>query len=64
VLLGVAIYFEYGVDPGISGRYGLALAPFLVLALVASIRGRWIARGLWLFAVASFGLDVFFMLAR
>jgi len=52
-LLGVSVSFTYKIDPGISGRYGLAAAPLLVLALVAGIRGVWIIRGLWLFALAS-----------
>ncbi len=52
-LLGTSVALTYKIDPGISGRYGLAAAPLLVLALVAGIRGVWIIRGLWLFALAS-----------
>ncbi|HXW33851.1 MAG TPA: hypothetical protein VEJ87_04675, partial [Acidimicrobiales bacterium] len=63
VLVGIAIFATYNADPSVSGRYGLSLAPFLVLALVASVRGRWVLRFLWAFALASFGLGFFFLLS-
>jgi len=63
VAVGIAIFITYDADPSISGRYALSLAPFLVLALIASIRGRWVERGLWIFALSSFGLGFFFLLS-
>lgn len=64
LVLGTGLWLTYNIDPGISGRYGLALAPFLVLALVAAARGVWILRGLWTFTTATLGLTFCYMLVR
>jgi hypothetical protein len=63
VALGISIWFVYHADPGVTGRYGLALAPFLAIALVAAVRGTFILVGIWLFALLTFGLSFYFMLA-
>jgi hypothetical protein len=62
VLLGASVYFTYDVNPQLSGRYGLSLAPVLVLGLIGSLRGRWAFRLLGIFAVASVALSFYFML--
>jgi hypothetical protein len=64
IVLGVGIWLTYDADPGLSGRYGLPLLPFLALALVASARGKWVLGGLWTVAVGLCGLDFFYLLAR
>lgn len=63
LILGIGLWITYNATPGLSGRYGLALVPFLVLALVASTRGKWILSGLWIFALATLGLTFFYMLS-
>jgi len=64
IVLGVGIWLTYDADPGLSGRYGLALLPFLAIALVTAVRGRWVLGGLWASAIALCGLDFFYMLSR
>ncbi len=59
VVLGYAVHYSYKVDPGVSGRYGLALAPMLVVALVASAKGAWVRNGLWAFGVVALAVDLF-----
>ena len=54
--LGVALWKTYDARPGLAGRYGLSVAPLLVLALVAGLRGEWLVRLLWLFALSAYGL--------
>jgi hypothetical protein len=44
---GIGLRQTYNIDPGLSGRYGLAMVPLLVLVLVASVRGHWAERGVW-----------------
>jgi hypothetical protein len=63
IALGISIWFVYHADPGVTGRYGLALAPFLAIALTAAARGKGVLVGIWLFALLNFGLDFYFMLA-
>ena len=63
VALGVSIWRSYAMDPGLSGRYGIAVAPFLAVALVAALRGIWLERGVWAFAILTFALSIYFMLA-
>ena len=41
VVFGVSLMLTYDTDPGLSGRYGLSMAPLLMLAGVAALRGRW-----------------------
>jgi hypothetical protein len=62
IALGASVYLTYRTDPQIQGRYGLALVPLLILALVASVRGRWIVWGLWALGVVTFGMSLYFML--
>jgi hypothetical protein len=51
---GMAVVRTYDSNPGLSGRYALSLAPLLVLALAASLRGVWPVRAVAVFAVVSF----------
>ena len=56
VILGVGfiIGFDTNAGSGISGRYGMSAAPLLLLALAASLRGRWATGAVGFVAVASF----------
>ncbi len=49
--LGLALVISYDIDPGLSGRYGLSVAPLMVLALAASLTGAWPKRAVGAFAV-------------
>jgi hypothetical protein len=49
--LGLLITYE---TAGVSARYGLSLAPLLILVLAASLRGGWSVAAVAVFAVASF----------
>ena len=62
VALGASVYLTYDANPGVSGRYGLSVAPVLVLGLIGSLQGRWAARLLAIFAVVSVALSFYFML--
>jgi hypothetical protein len=62
VALGISIWRTYNTDPGLSGRYGMSLAPFLALALCAACHGKWPLRALWLFGLLSFGLSLYLTL--
>ncbi len=64
VALGYAIHWSYNVDPSVSGRYGLAMAPLLIVALVASVRGRWVVGLLWCLGAAAFAFSLAAMLIR
>jgi hypothetical protein len=63
LVLGIGLWRTYNVDPSLSGRYGLAVAPLLGLALVANLRGRWMVGALWAFSVSLFGLTVVYIMA-
>jgi hypothetical protein len=54
VALGVSLMLTYDADPGLSGRYGLAMAPLLMLAMAASLTGRWAKCAVAIFAAAYF----------
>jgi hypothetical protein len=54
VAFGLALMKTYDADPGLSGRYGLAMGPVLMLALVGSLEGRWAQRAVALFAAAFY----------
>jgi hypothetical protein len=41
VVFGVGLMRTYDIDPGLSGRYGLSMAPLLILVLAASLTGKW-----------------------
>jgi hypothetical protein len=62
IVLGIGIWLTYRCDPALSSRYGLAIAPLLVLALVALVRGRWVLASLWAYAVSVFALAFVFMI--
>ena len=64
VALGISIWHTYNTDPGLSGRYGMSLAPLLALALCAACRGKWPLRTIWVFGLLSFGLSLSFTLVR
>ena len=54
IALGIGLWATYDIDPALSGRYGMSLAPVLALGLVAAMRGR-VARGLmWVVGVGVF----------
>jgi hypothetical protein len=52
VALGLALMKTYDADPGLAGRYGLSMAPVLILATVASLQGVWAQRAVAAFAGA------------
>ena len=52
--LGFMIGFDTNAGEGVSGRYGMSLAPLLLLALAASLRGRWALGAVGFIALASF----------
>lgn len=60
-LFGLGLKINYDIDPGLSGRYGMSVGPLLVLVLVAGITGKWIVRGLWVFALASLATTLWFL---
>jgi hypothetical protein len=55
VVLGLGFMLGFGTDAGggISGRYGMSVAPLLFVALAASLRGRWAVGAVAIFSVAS-----------
>jgi hypothetical protein len=63
VVLGISVYLTYNSDPGLSGRYGLVLAPFVVMALTSALRGAWLIWALWIFGLTTFALSFYFMFA-
>jgi len=58
IALGYSVHYAYKVDASLSGRYGLAMVPLLVLVLVTAARGRWVQAGIWVFGVVSVGATV------
>jgi hypothetical protein len=63
IVLGFTLWRTYNIDPGLSGRYALAAVPFLVLATVASARGRVVVNGLCVVSVGLVGLTYFYLLS-
>ena len=63
LVLGFVVWRTYKDDPGVTGRYGLCVAPLLALALASSIRRRWAVYGLWVFSLATLGLTYTYLLA-
>lgn len=41
VVFGLGLILTYDIDPGLAGRYGLSLAPLILVALAASLADRW-----------------------
>jgi len=62
IVLGVGLLFSYDIDPSLTGRYGMSLAPLLALGLVASVRGRATLGALWVVALATFTTTLCFTL--
>ena len=62
VVLGIGLWLSYDIDPSLTGRYGMSLAPLMALGLVAAIRGRAVLRALWLVALAVFTTTLCFTL--
>ena len=63
VAMGYAMHYSYKIDPQVGSRYGVALAPFLVVALVGAVRGRWVVRGLWALGAVTLVMSCYFMLS-
>ncbi len=63
IVVGVGFWRTYGANPGLIGRYGLSMAPFLAVVLVAALRGRWMKIGVGIFSIATFALSFYFMLS-
>lgn len=63
---GVAIaessWLLHHTYPGLVGRYGLSVAPLLILGLVGSLRGRWAVAAAGTFAVGYAALVPYFLL--
>ena len=54
VIFGLGVMLNYDIDPALSGRYALSMAPLLLLVLAALLTGRWAQRTVALFAGAFF----------
>jgi hypothetical protein len=52
VIFGISQVLNARIDPALAGRYGMSLAPLLILVLAASLAGAWAVRIAALFAVA------------
>jgi hypothetical protein len=63
VALGLALVISYDIDPGLSGRYGLSVAPLMVLVLADSLTGAWPKRAVGAFAVTLLIATVAVMVA-
>ena len=63
VALGYSVHYAYKIDASLSGRYGLAMVPLLILGLLAACRGRWVVGGFWAFGVLSLVTTSFVILA-
>lgn len=59
--LGLMLLYDQEPDP--TSRYGISLAPLLVLAFGAAVTGRWAGRGLTTFAVLLFTTTVIAMVS-
>jgi hypothetical protein len=60
-LFGLGLRLNYDIDPSLSARYALPVAPLLILTLIAAARGKWVVRGLWAFGLASLAVTFFTM---
>jgi hypothetical protein len=54
VVFGVGLMLNYDIDPGLSGRYGVSMAPLLIFVLVTTVEGKWAQRGLTAYSGAFF----------
>lgn len=64
LVMGIGIWLSYNADPGLGARYGLSLLPFMALALVAAVRGRFLLGSLWAFAAGTGAVTLYFTLVR
>jgi hypothetical protein len=62
VAFGAGLLLTYGGDPGLSGRYGLSVAPLLALALAGALAGPWAVRAAGAFALVLVGVTFVAML--
>jgi hypothetical protein len=60
VVLGLGFMLGFGTDAGggLSGRYGMSLAPLMLLALAATLRGKWSVGAVAALAVTSFAVTL------
>jgi len=60
VVLGLGFMLGFGTNAGggLSGRYALSLAPLMLLAIAASLRGKWTVVAVGLLAAASFAVTL------
>lgn len=58
LVLAVGFMVLYDQDPAPNLRYGISMAPLLVLAFAAALVGRWARVGFIAFAVALFATTV------
>jgi len=63
IVVTAVLWLTFDMNPNIPGRYGLVAAPLLVLATIASARGRWVVNGLLAFSICLFGLTIFYSLS-
>jgi hypothetical protein len=63
IAVTAALWHTFDINPSIPGRYGLAVAPLLILAIVANARGRWVMNSFMAFSVSLFGLTIFYSLS-
>jgi hypothetical protein len=50
---GAGLKLNYDIDPSLAGRYGLAVAPLLVVALAGALKGKWSVRAVWALGLAA-----------
>jgi hypothetical protein len=62
VAFGIGLLVSYGGDPGLSGRYGLSVAPLLTLVLSAALAGTWAVRAAGALALLLVGTTFVVML--
>jgi hypothetical protein len=62
VAFGLGLLITYGGSPGLSGRYGLSVAPLLALALAGALAGDWAVRAVGALALLLVGSTVAVML--
>jgi hypothetical protein len=60
VAIGLGFIVGFGTDAGagVSGRYAMSVAPLILLALAASLRGRWPVGAVATLAVSSFAVTL------
>ena len=61
-ILGCAMWKTYDIDPGLSGRYGLCLAPFLIITVLGLASNKLPRLGIWFLGLIGVALDLWIML--